>query len=372
MPERHRRSTAVRVRRSLLENRGSRVTWLLGWKIGHCERKNDAGTGDEQCWFTIPSPPLRKFPIFVRRSKAVVALLHQDSAVGCRVTPPGRRDDVVAAPCSVKPPSTEEGSFLAIRHRNAVHHRQAALANRNPLSLKEGKRIENSSDLMTAACLRRANRIAITRTTPWTREEKVTTTKEMFESTHREAVVHRRSTPLSSSSLSRTQIRRRRIKNDESAKNRIGKVESQQSVFNRLGASPKEVKKSVHEKLGHVRIIKNHTNSPLGVEPSKEFKSVVPSRMRREANVNVLCGKVLEGRPKITVHTSVQEENEESMESSYATYQSGQDVEVPQELEGWKLAGRDCLPGYTELGSLLHANLSIGKASLIQIKGLPI
>nr|GMC51151.1 uncharacterized protein LOC109172218 [Ipomoea batatas] len=29
---------------------------------------------------------------------------------GCRVTPPGRRDDVVAAPCSVKPPSTGEGS----------------------------------------------------------------------------------------------------------------------------------------------------------------------------------------------------------------------------------------------------------------------
>nr|GMC60323.1 uncharacterized protein LOC109150426 [Ipomoea batatas] len=153
---------------------------------------------------------------------------------------------------------------------------------------------------------------------------------------------------------------------------RIGKVESQQSVFNRLGASPKEVKKSVHERLGPVPIIKKHTNSPLGVEPSKEFKSVVPSRMRREADVNVLCGKVLEGRPKITVHTSVQEENEESMESSYATYQSGQDVEVPQELEGWKLAGRACLPGYTELGSLLHANLSIGKASLIQIKGLPI
>nr|GMD79488.1 hypothetical protein Iba_chr13dCG4380 [Ipomoea batatas] len=39
-------------------------------------------------------------------------------------------------------------------------------------------------------------------------------------------------------------------------------------------------------------------------------------------------------------------------------------------LSGWKLAGRACLPGYTELGSLLHANLSIGKTSLIQIKGL--
>nr|GMC99820.1 uncharacterized protein LOC109150426 [Ipomoea batatas] len=112
---------------------------------------------------------------------------------------------------------------------------------------------------------------------------------------------------------------------------RIGKVESRQSVFNRLGASPKEVKrKSVHERLGPVAIVKKHTKSPLGTEPSKEIKSAVPSRMRREADVNVLCGEVLKARPKIIVHTSVQEENEESMKSSYATYQDVQDVEAPK------------------------------------------
>nr|GMD04203.1 Zinc knuckle family protein [Ipomoea batatas] len=118
----------------------------------------------------------------------------------------------------------------------------------------------------------------------------------------------------------------------------IGKVESRQSVFNRLGASPKEVKrKSMHERLGPVAIIKKHTKSPLGTEPSKEIKRAVPSRMRREADVNVLCGEVLKIRLKIIVHTSMQEENEENMEeneenmeSSYATYQNGKDVEAPK------------------------------------------
>nr|GMC48598.1 uncharacterized protein LOC109150426 [Ipomoea batatas] len=116
----------------------------------------------------------------------------------------------------------------------------------------------------------------------------------------------------------------------------IGKVESRQSVFNRLGASPKEVspkevkRKSVHERLGPVAIIKKYTKSPLSIEPSKEIKSAVPSRMRREADVNVLCGEVLKIRPKIIVHTSMQEENEESMESSYATYQNDKDVEAPK------------------------------------------
>nr|GMC71823.1 uncharacterized protein LOC109150426 [Ipomoea batatas] len=112
---------------------------------------------------------------------------------------------------------------------------------------------------------------------------------------------------------------------------KVRRVESRQSVFNRLGASPKEVKrKSVHERLGPVAIVKKHTKSPLGTEPSKEIKSAVPSRMRREADVNVLCGEVLKAQPKIIVHTSVQEENEESMKSSYATYQDVQDVEAPK------------------------------------------
>nr|GMD66075.1 increased DNA methylation 2 isoform X1 [Ipomoea batatas] len=98
-----------------------------------------------------------------------------------------------------------------------------------------------------------------------------------------------------------------------------------------LGESPKEAKrKPLHERLGPVTIIKKHTKSPLVIEPSKEIKSAVPSRMRREADVNVLCGKVLKARPKIIVHTSVQEENEESMKSSCATYQNGQDVEAPK------------------------------------------
>nr|GMC80261.1 uncharacterized protein LOC109150426 [Ipomoea batatas] len=125
-----------------------------------------------------------------------------------------------------------------------------------------------------------------------------------------------------------------------------------------MGASPKEdKKKSVYERLGPVAIIKKHTKSPLGTEPSKEIKSAVPSRMTREVDVNVLCGEVLKARPKIIVHTSVQEENEESMKSSYATYQNGQDVEAPK---SWRYRHRTsaCNPTTTVNAIWLRANTS--------------
>nr|GMD68416.1 protein BOBBER 1-like [Ipomoea batatas] len=118
-------------------------------------------------------------------------------------------------------------------------------------------------------------------------------------------------------------------------KDRRMAAEYQITNFGSCHLGPKEVKrKPVHERLGPVTIIKKHTKSPLNIEPSKEIKSAVPFRMKREADVNVLCGEVLKARPKIIVHTSMQEENEESMKSSYATYQDGQDVEAPK---SWRL-----------------------------------
>lgn len=60
-------------------------------------------------------------------------------------------------------------------------------------------------------------------------------------------------------------------------------------------SSPEEAKrKSMHERLGFFPIIKKYTNFPLGVEPSRVILSAVFSRMRREADINIFCGEVLQ------------------------------------------------------------------------------
>nr|GLL39690.1 uncharacterized protein LOC109163410 [Ipomoea trifida] len=93
------------------------------------------------------------------------------------------------------------------------------------------------------------------------------------------------------------------------------------------------------------RIFDHARPSPLDiiqradVDPPKEIKNAVLSHMRREVNVNVSCGEVLKVRPKTIMHTSMQEEDEESMKSSYATYENGQDMEAPQDLEDpWQIS----------------------------------
>nr|GLL44514.1 uncharacterized protein LOC109175453 [Ipomoea trifida] len=98
----------------------------------------------------------------------------------------------------------------------------------------------------------------------------------------------------------------------------MGKVESQRSVFDRLGSNPKTSKrKSIHDRLGIVQDVKNNASQHAEVESSKRLRSTIPSRMRRETNIHISCGKVLKVQPRTIVHTRVQKgENEESVGSS--------------------------------------------------------
>nr|GMD76441.1 uncharacterized protein LOC109175453 [Ipomoea batatas] len=98
----------------------------------------------------------------------------------------------------------------------------------------------------------------------------------------------------------------------------MGKIESQRSVFDRLGLNPQAPKrKSIHDRLGVVQDVKNNASHPVEVEPSKRPRSMIPSRMRRETNIHISCGEVLKVQPRTIVHTRVQKgENEESVGSS--------------------------------------------------------
>nr|GLL21809.1 uncharacterized protein LOC109154689 [Ipomoea trifida] len=99
---------------------------------------------------------------------------------------------------------------------------------------------------------------------------------------------------------------------------RIGKIESQRSVFDRLGSNPQAPKrKSIHERLGVVQDVKNNASHPVEAEPSKRPRSMIPSRMIRETDIHISCGEVLKVQPRTIVHTRVHKgENEESVGSS--------------------------------------------------------
>nr|GMC49085.1 uncharacterized protein LOC109184998 [Ipomoea batatas] len=99
---------------------------------------------------------------------------------------------------------------------------------------------------------------------------------------------------------------------------RIGKIESQRSVFDRLGSNPQAPKrKSIHDRLGVVQDVKNNASHPVEAEPSKRPRSMIPSRMRREIDIHISCREVLKVQPRTIVHTRVHKgENEESVGSS--------------------------------------------------------
>nr|GLL46433.1 uncharacterized protein LOC109150044 [Ipomoea trifida] len=98
---------------------------------------------------------------------------------------------------------------------------------------------------------------------------------------------------------------------------RIGKIESQRSVFDRLGSNPQAPKrKSIHDRLGVVQDVRNDASHPVEAEPSKRPRSMIPS-MRRETDIHISCGEVLKVQPRTIVHTRVHKgENEESVGSS--------------------------------------------------------
>nr|GME13983.1 uncharacterized protein LOC109192688 [Ipomoea batatas] len=99
----------------------------------------------------------------------------------------------------------------------------------------------------------------------------------------------------------------------------MGKVESQRSVFDRLGSNPKTSKrKSVNDRLGVVQDVKNNASRRVEVESFKRLRSMIPSRMRQETDIHISCGEVLKVQPRTIVHTRVQKGgNEESVGSSY-------------------------------------------------------
>uniref|UniRef100_M1DUT0 Uncharacterized protein n=1 Tax=Solanum tuberosum TaxID=4113 RepID=M1DUT0_SOLTU len=94
------------------------------------------------------------------------------------------------------------------------------------------------------------------------------------------------------------------------------------SVFYRLGEST--ARTSVFERLGLLKKRNNkHRRSYLKVTTlassiiQKDFKSLIPSRMRRRMELMVSCKEKLKAKAHTVVYTKEREEDEESVGSSY-------------------------------------------------------
>ncbi|KAH0651622.1 hypothetical protein KY290_032532 [Solanum tuberosum] len=92
------------------------------------------------------------------------------------------------------------------------------------------------------------------------------------------------------------------------------------SVFDRLGEST--ARTSVFEKLGPLKKNKNlrsylKVTTPASHLIRKDFKSLIPSRMRRRVELVVSCKEELKAKAHIVVYTKEREEDEESVGSSY-------------------------------------------------------
>nr|GMC60158.1 uncharacterized protein LOC109150426 [Ipomoea batatas] len=115
----------------------------------------------------------------------------------------------------------------------------------------------------------------------------------------------------------------------QSVFDRIGEVQPRQSVFHRLGSNLKPAKrKSIHDRLGAARVLKEHINTSIEIESSKRLRSAVPSRMRREIDIHVSCDEVLKVKPKTIIYTRVQGGNEENFDSSYGAAPTHDEVAV--------------------------------------------
>ncbi|KAH0636131.1 hypothetical protein KY290_036559 [Solanum tuberosum] len=115
------------------------------------------------------------------------------------------------------------------------------------------------------------------------------------------------------------------------------------SIFYRLGEST--VRTSVFERLGQLKKRNNkHQRSYLKVTTlasymiQKDFKSLIPSRMRRRVELVVSCKEELKAKAHTMVYTKECEEDEESVGSSYhVTIQNEHDslpqMKIDEELE---------------------------------------
>ncbi|KAH0647761.1 hypothetical protein KY285_033009 [Solanum tuberosum] len=113
------------------------------------------------------------------------------------------------------------------------------------------------------------------------------------------------------------------------------------SVFDRLGEST--TRTSVFERLGPLKKNKNLRSYLKVTTPAlhlvrKDFKSLIPSRMRRRVELVVSCKEELKAKVHIVVYTKECEEDEESVGSSnHITIQNEYDylpqMKIDEELE---------------------------------------
>ncbi|XP_070049336.1 uncharacterized protein [Nicotiana tomentosiformis] len=110
-------------------------------------------------------------------------------------------------------------------------------------------------------------------------------------------------------------------------------------VFDRLGKST--VITYVFERLGPLKkgnnFLRNFQSiitptSPKIQKISKDFQSLVPSRMSRQTKLVISCKEVLKVKPYIVVYTKERDEDEESMGSSYHVTVQGENG-VPSSME---------------------------------------
>ncbi|XP_070052704.1 uncharacterized protein [Nicotiana tomentosiformis] len=103
------------------------------------------------------------------------------------------------------------------------------------------------------------------------------------------------------------------------------------SIFDQLGKST--VRTSVFERLGPIKkenkFQRNYRNTRTPASPkiqkiSKDFQSLVPSRIRRQTKVMVTCNEVLKVKPYTVVYTKERDEDEESVGSSYHVTAQGE------------------------------------------------
>ncbi|XP_070020850.1 uncharacterized protein [Nicotiana sylvestris] len=103
------------------------------------------------------------------------------------------------------------------------------------------------------------------------------------------------------------------------------------SVFDRLRKST--VRTSIFERLGPLKkgnkFQRNYRNTRTPASPkihkiSKDFQSLVPSRMKRQTKVMVLCDEVLKVKPYTMVYTKERDKDEESVGSSYHVTAQGE------------------------------------------------
>ncbi|XP_070032659.1 uncharacterized protein [Nicotiana tomentosiformis] len=164
----------------------------------------------------------------------------------------------------------------------------------------------------------------------------------------REGLVYKQPSPV--------RISVRRASNNDITVDDESTASNRPSVFDRLGKPTMRI--FVFERLGPLKkwnkFQRNYRNTRTPASPkiqkiSKDFQSLVPSRIRRQTKLVVLYDEVLKVKPYTVIYTKKHDEDEESMGSSYHV-----NVEVKQYVSSpTKNLGTDEEPRTTYLSALL-------------------